>query len=95
MYYKQLPLIALALAITFSVYSVIKKKLNQPALLSLVYEKMVFAPFSLGIIIYMEYKGIGALNVISGPQQYVLLLLCGLMTVIPLGLFAAAITEYR
>lgn len=89
-HFKQLPSIALALALTFSVYSVIKKKLKHPALLSLVYETMFYAPFALGVIIYIEYKGIGALDVISGPQQYILLLLCGLMTVVPLGLFASA-----
>lgn len=89
-HFGKVPLIAILLALTFSVYSVIKKKLKQPALISLVYETAFYAPFALALIIYLEKRQIGALHVITGPTQYILLLLCGLMTVIPLGLFAAA-----
>lgn len=89
-HFGKVPLIAILLALTFSVYSVIKKKLKQPALISLVYETAFYALFALALIIYLEKRQIGALHVITGPTQYILLLLCGLMTVIPLGLFAAA-----
>lgn len=89
-HFGKFPIIALMLALTFSIYSVIKKKLKQPAFISLVYETVFYAPFALALIIYLENRNIGALHVITGPLQYILLLLCGLMTVIPLGLFAAA-----
>lgn len=89
-HFGKFPLIALMLALTFSTYSVIKKKLKQPAFISLIYETAFYAPFALMIIIYLEIKGIGAAEVMTGPFQFVLLLLSGLMTVIPLGLFAAA-----
>ena len=89
-HFGKVPLIAILLALTFSIYSVIKKKLKQPALISLVYETAFYAPFALGLIIYLEKRQIGALNVITESTQYILLLLCGLMTVIPLGLFATA-----
>lgn len=89
-HFGKFPLIALMLALTFSTYSVIKKKLKQPAFISLIYETAFYAPFALMLIIYLEIKGIGAAEVMTGPFQFVLLLLSGLMTVIPLGLFAAA-----
>lgn len=89
-HFGKVPLIAILLALTFSIYSVIKKKLKQPALISLVYETAFYASFAFALIIYLEKRQIGALHVITGPTQYILLLLCGLMTVIPLGLFAAA-----
>lgn len=88
-HFKSLPTIALMLAVTFSVYSAIKKKVEQPPLISLVYETIFLAPAALGIIIWMEVTGRGALGV-GQPYQYALLLLCGLLTVIPLGLFALA-----
>lgn len=89
-HFGKIPVIAIVLALTFSTYSVIKKKLKQPAFISLVYETAFYAPFALALIIYLEKRQIGALHVIAGPAQYILLILCGLMTVIPLGLFAAA-----
>lgn len=90
LYFGKFPLIALMLALSFSIYSVIKKKLKQPAFISLIYETAFYAPFALIIIIYLEIKGMGAVAVMTGVFQFVLLLLSGLMTVIPLGLFAAA-----
>lgn len=90
LHFGKFPLIALMLALSFSTYSVIKKKLKQPAFISLIYETAFYAPFALIIIIYLEIKGMGAMAVMTGPFQFVLLLLSGLMTVVPLGLFAAA-----
>ncbi|TDP54637.1 EamA family transporter RarD [Aminicella lysinilytica] len=88
-HFHAVPTIALVLAITFSTYSAIKKTVEQPPLISLVYETIFLAPPALCVIIWMEVTGKGALGV-GEPYQYLLLLLCGLLTVIPLGLFAAA-----
>lgn len=88
-HFGRLPGIALALAITFSVYAAIKSTVKQPPLISLVYETMFFAPIALGVVVFLERHGKGALGV-GEPYQYVLLLLCGFMTVIPLALFAYA-----
>ncbi len=88
-YYGEIPLIALGLAVTFSTYAAIKKKLQINALLSMVYETMFMVPLVLPIIIYMEVTGKGALAV-AAPHQLVLLLLCGIMTATPLMLFAQA-----
>ncbi|MBQ6582587.1 MAG: EamA family transporter RarD [Mogibacterium sp.] len=88
-HFHQLPWISLLLALTFSVYSAIKKTVKQPPLLSLIYETMVFAPFALIAVFWLEGTGRGALA--SGqPYQFALLLLCGFVTAIPLALFAAA-----
>jgi len=88
-HYHQIPAISLGIAITFPIYTAIKKSVTVPPLISLVYETVVFAPVALGIIIYLETTGQGALAVADGGK-YVLLLLCGLMTVVPLGMFAWA-----
>lgn len=91
-HFHKLPGIALGIALSFAVYSAIKKTVSQPPLISLVYETIFFAPFALVIIIYLETHGIGALEALAPGHwwQYVLLLLCGLLTVIPLSLFASA-----
>ena len=88
-YYHRIPAIALGIALTFSVYTAIKKTISVPPLISLVYETMFFAPPALAVIIYLEINGIGALSA-GSPGKYALLMLCGLMTVVPLSMFASA-----
>src|SRR5699024_6451109 len=86
--YRQLPLIALGLAGTFSIYAAIKKNLDTPPLLSLFYETILLMPIALILIFHVEGalppKGTG-LN-----SKYLLLLLSGLMTAVPMGLFSYA-----
>lgn len=88
-YFRQIPGISLGIALTFAVYTAIKKTIDQPPLISLVYETMVFAPPALAVIIYLEVTGQGALAAADGGK-FALLLLCGLMTVVPLSMFAYA-----
>ena len=88
-HYGELPGVALMLALSFSAYSAIKKSVDEPPAISLTYETVFLAPFALGAIMFLEINGRGALSQ-GQPYQYGLLLLCGLATVIPLGLFAAA-----
>lgn len=87
--YSQIPILALALAITFATYAAIKKKLKAPALLALFYETVFLAPFAIAIILYMELSGKGAFTT-AEPPQIALLFLSGLFTAIPLSLFAMA-----
>lgn len=89
LHFMEVPVIALGLAGTFAVYAAIKKSIQLPALLSLLYETMVLSPIAFIVILYLELTGKGALG-IGQPYQYVLLLLAGICTAIPLGLFAAA-----
>lgn len=89
LHFMEVPFIALSLAITFAVYAAIKKSVQIPAMLSLLYETMFLSPIALVVILFMEIRGQGALGV-GQPYQYALLLMVGFCTAIPLGLFAAA-----
>ncbi|MBQ0004443.1 MAG: EamA family transporter RarD [Clostridiales bacterium] len=88
-HFGEMPTIALLLAFTFGLYSAIKKSVSQPPILSMVYETMFLAPLALVAILYLEGTGQGALAV-GDMGKYCLMLLCGLLTLIPLTLFAYA-----
>jgi chloramphenicol-sensitive protein RarD len=85
-------LVALSLALTFSIYAAMKKSFQIEPVLSLLYETMFLVPIALAVIIYLEWTGQGALGVAT-PAQYGLLLCSGLFTAIPLGLFAMAVNK--
>ena len=87
--YKELPLISLGLATTFGVYTAIKKRVDLPALQSLLYETIFIAPIALLVIFWLEGSGIGALST-GSSGKFVLLLLAGIVSAVPLGLFCAA-----
>ncbi len=89
LYFKQVPIIALGVSISFSIYAAIKRGLQMPPTLSLLYETIFLAPIALVIIIVKETNGTGAL-VVADPGKYALLLLCGFCTAIPMMLFANA-----
>ncbi len=88
-YFGQVPIIGLSVAGTFAIYAAMKKGLNMPPILSLLYETIFIMPFALIVIIYLEATGNGAWGV-GEPYQYFLMLLCGLFTALPLTLFADA-----
>jgi len=89
LHFMRFPLIALAIAMTFACYTAIKKHLKMKPLVSLLYETVFIAPFALTIIIYMEANGKGAF-LAAQPYQLVLLAFAGVLTALPLALFAAA-----
>ena len=91
-YFKEIPLVALSLAATFSVYAAIKKNFSMPPILSLLYETIFLLPVGLAVVIYIESTGQGALDAVWGTENYKywLLMLCGLFTAIPLVSFADA-----
>jgi chloramphenicol-sensitive protein RarD len=88
-HYRQLPGVALGLAFTWATYSAIKKTAELPPLIALVYETMIYAVFALFGIIFIESRGIGALSY-GEPFKYALMFLSGLVTLIPVALFANA-----
>lgn len=88
-HFKQVPLIALSLALTFATYAAIKKKYEMEALITLFYETIFLTPFALLLILYFEINGKGAFSV-AEPYQFVLLAFVGLLTATPLALFAMA-----
>ncbi|MEG0392429.1 MAG: EamA family transporter RarD, partial [Anaerovoracaceae bacterium] len=88
-YFGEFPAVALALAVTFATYAAIKKGVQAPPILALLYETIFLLPLALVVIVYLELTGRGALGV-GEPYQYGLLLLAGIMTAIPLGFFGLA-----
>lgn len=87
--YREIPMIAIGLASSFAVYAAIKKCVDLPPFQSLLYETLFIAPIALMIIFCIEGSGTGALAVDSF-SKFVLLLLAGLATAVPMGLFSAA-----
>ena len=86
--YREIPLIAVSLGLSFAVYSAIKKSVNLPPFQSLLYETVFLAPVALGAIVFLEINGKGALQV--GGYQFILLLFAAICTASPLALFSSA-----
>ncbi|KQB86729.1 EamA family transporter RarD [Corynebacterium lowii] len=85
----QPPILALGLALTFGVYGLLKKQVEVSGPAGLAAETLVLAPLALGYLAYLEFSGTGtALS--EGPGHFALLALSGVITVIPLLLFARA-----
>jgi chloramphenicol-sensitive protein RarD len=87
--YGRPPLIALWLAFTFAAYSFLKKKIDLPAVVSLAGETLVLAP--VGLIGLAIMGGRGTLDIAQhGAGHLVLVLFAGVVTAVPLSLFAVA-----
>lgn len=83
----QIPAIALSLALTFATYAALKKSFRLEPMISLTYETILLVPVALAVIIFMEANGTGAIGA-GEIYQYGLLMLAGVATALPLGLFA-------
>lgn len=80
------PWIALTLASTFGLYSMLRKKAPVDSLIGLFCETLILTPPALMFMGYLAYNGeLGLFN--SDWQIQGLLLLAGFMTAFPLGLF--------
>lgn len=89
--YRQVPLIAVGLGLSFAVYAAIKKSVGASPLQSLLYETIFIAPVALGFVFYYENAGIGALT--AGGGKFFLLMFAGIATAVPLGLFSFAASK--
>jgi chloramphenicol-sensitive protein RarD len=87
--YKELPIIAIGLAATFAIYAAIKKSVDLPPFQSLLYETVFIAPIALLFVLLVEGNDMGALAM-GGSQKFILLLLAGIASAVPMGLFSAA-----
>nr|WP_207782807.1 EamA family transporter RarD [Phytoactinopolyspora limicola] len=87
--YGQLPWIGLTLALTFSFYSLIKKKIQVPAVGSVALETAAVFPFALGLLIFWQFNGDAALGRFNLGTD-LLLIGTGVVTALPLLLFAGA-----
>jgi chloramphenicol-sensitive protein RarD len=82
-----LPWIALALAGTFGTYGLLRKRSSLGPLSGLAVETILMAPFALGFLWWRWREGSGALGHIA-PFTHFLLISTGVVTTVPLLLFA-------
>ncbi len=61
--YKQVPLVSLVLAVTFSIYATIKKTVKIHPVKSMLYETLFVAPIALVLLIRAEFTEFGAFQV--------------------------------
>ena len=80
------PWIALALAGTFALYSLVRKTVAADAVIGLLIETAILAPAALGYLAVAAVRGTGALGR-SGAFVDALLVLAGAVTAVPLVLF--------
>ena len=81
------PWIALVLAASFGSYGLIRKVVKVEAVPGLATETLLLAPFALGLLLWIERQGTGAFGH-AAPHVNALLLGSGLVTALPLALFA-------
>lgn len=85
--YGKVPWVALSLAISFGLYGLVKKLSNLTSIIGLTMETMMVAPLALGYIVYKHLEGTSSL--IALPWNVlILVVLSGVVTAIPLLLFA-------
>jgi len=89
--YGRLPWIALALAVSWGSYGLVKKQLNLGALEGLAIETLLSLPFYGGYLIYIGLNGTGQLG--SSVGLSILLIGAGIVTAIPLLLFNGSTTR--
>ena len=84
----ELPLLAIGLAASFSLYAAVKKLTTMPAIAGLGMETAILAPLAMTAIMYFTYS-----NTETVPRSnttWLILVLGGPITTLPLVLFAAA-----
>ena len=81
------PWIALALAASFSLYGFVRKVISVDALPGLAIETLLLLPLALAYLVGCEATGIAAFGH-DGPRITALLAGCGIVTAVPLFLFA-------
>jgi chloramphenicol-sensitive protein RarD len=88
--YGQFPWIALTLAFSFGLYGLVKKMAPLGSLYGLTLETGLLCLPAVGFLIYMEGLGQGAF-LHSGPTADLLMVGAGLVTTVPLLMFASAV----
>ncbi|HET8680521.1 MAG TPA: EamA family transporter RarD [Micromonosporaceae bacterium] len=87
--YRRLPYIALTLALSFGCYGLVKKRLRLPPADGLLVESAVLALPAVGYLSWLSWRGAAELGTVSLAHT-VLTLLSGVVTAVPLLLFAGA-----
>jgi chloramphenicol-sensitive protein RarD len=92
--YGRIPWISLILAASFGLYGLIRKSLHVEPLVGLTVETLLLAPFALVYILQLHHGGTGIFLAASGRLD-LLIPMSGVITAIPLLLFAAAAKKLR
>lgn len=90
--YGRLPWIALTLAISFTTYGYIKKRIgaNIGALETMTVESLLLLPFAIGTLIYVKLHADNLTFTSEGGKHTFLLIMLGVATMLPLSWFTAA-----
>lgn len=91
---NHLPWIALVLAATFSAYGVLRKQSPLGSLTGLTLETLLLSPLAVGFLLWRQLHGTAALGRVDATH-HLLLLSAGLVTAIPLLLFAYGARRIR
>ncbi|GFO63540.1 EamA family transporter RarD [Geomonas paludis] len=92
--YGNVPWISLLLALSFGLYALIRKVLHVEPLVGLTVETLLLMPFALFYLVQLNQKGTG-IFLTHGIALDVLIPMSGIVTAIPLLLFAAAGKKLR
>ncbi len=85
----KVPWVALALAGSFGLYGLLRKRLAVDAIAGLLAEVAVLSPLAVGWLLWLAWRGEGHLG--SAPGVTALLTLTGVVTAVPLLLFAVGV----
>src|SRR5690606_10208609 len=89
-----IPWIALTLAATWSLYGILKKKSTLGAISGLTVETLLLTPFAVAFLFWAAQGGQGALGHVD-TWTHVLIVSAGIVTTIPLVLFAYGAKRLR
>jgi chloramphenicol-sensitive protein RarD len=89
-----LPWIAVSLALSFAFYGLLRKQVAVDGLLGLFVETLLLAPLALGFVLYLKSQNASAF-VLENPAMCLTLAASGIVTCVPLLLFAAAARRLR
>ncbi len=92
--YGSIPWIALVLAVSFGLYGLIRKALQVEPLVGLTVETLLLAPLALFYLVQLDRQGTG-LFLAHSTRLDLLVPMSGVVTAIPLLLFAAAAKKLR
>ena len=83
---KSIPWIGITVAVTFSVYSLIRKKIDIPSDIGLLFETLLISPIAIILFYYLISKGINVFG-FQNLELSFYLFFAGFMTLIPLFMY--------
>ena len=92
--YGNLPWIALTIAFTFGFYGLIRKTVRAGSAVGLFVECLLLSPFGLAFLIWLQWHGTGSFGT-RGLDFDLLLVAAGLVTGVPLLMYAASARRIR